>query len=301
MTESNEKRIGHLCALFTVFVWGITFISSKVLLEYLTPVEILFYRFIIGYISLWIFYPHTIKFDSYKYDIFAAVSGLSGLCLYQFFENSALIFTQASNVSILVSTVPFFTAIASRIVFGKKLTKCYFIGFFIAIAGVVMINYNANVILHLSPKGDILALSAAVIWGVYTVFTTLLNGSDKNIIGITRRIFFYGIVFVIILSFFTDFSFSSVVYLKEPAVLFNLLFLGAVASAICFVTWNFSLKILGSVQASTYIYLIPVVTVIFSLIILHEKVGILGIPGALIVILGLIISELRIQSGKDKK
>ncbi|MDY3928984.1 MAG: DMT family transporter [Clostridia bacterium] len=292
MIKDNKKLIGHICALFTVFVWGITFVSSKVLLEHdLTPTEILFYRFIMGYAALWVFYPHKVRFESVRYEIYAAAAGLSGLCLYQFFENSALLYSQASNVSILVSTVPFFTAIAARIVFGRKLTKQFFIGFVIAIIGVVLINYNASAVLKLNPLGDVFALSAAVIWGVYTIFTAILNNTDKSVIGITRRIFFYGIIFVIILSFFTDFSFTSVIHLKEPSVILNLIFLGIAASAICFVTWNTALKYLGSVNASTYIYLIPVVTLIFSLLFLHEKIGVLGIPGALVVIIGLIISE----------
>ena len=58
----NQNLIGHGLALITVFIWGITFISTKILLKELAPVEILFYRFAIAYILLFLIYPNIQKF-----------------------------------------------------------------------------------------------------------------------------------------------------------------------------------------------------------------------------------------------
>lgn len=57
----------------------------------------------------------------------------------------------------------------------------------------------------------------------------------------------------------------------NPINLGNLLFLGLGASAMCFVTWNFAVKVLGAVRTSSYIYLVPVITVVTSFLVLHEK------------------------------
>ena len=54
---------------------------------------------------------------------------------------------------------------------------------------------------------------------------------------------------------------------------FNLLFLGLGASAMCFVTWNFAVKVLGAVKTSVYIYLVPVITVLCSVVVLHETIS----------------------------
>ena len=55
---TNNRKQGHLCAFLTIFIWGTTFISTKILLTDMTPLQILFTRFVIGYLTLWIMYPH---------------------------------------------------------------------------------------------------------------------------------------------------------------------------------------------------------------------------------------------------
>jgi drug/metabolite transporter (DMT)-like permease len=84
-------------------------------------------------------------------------------------------------------------------------------------------------------------------------------------------------------------NFSNITYLL------NILYLGLGASAICFVTWNKAIKILGAVKTSTYIYIVPVVTIITSFIVLKEKITIIALVGALLTLAGLFISENKIK------
>ena len=77
----------------------------------------------------------------------------------------------------------------------------------------------------------------------------------------------------------------------NPLNLANMIFLGILASAICFVSWNYAIKKLGVVTASVYIYLSPVVTMIASSIILHETITVTMIVGALMTVAGLVISD----------
>ena len=58
---NRYRRRGHLAAILTVLIWGTTFISTKVLLEDFQPVEILFIRFLLGYGTLWLVYPHRLR------------------------------------------------------------------------------------------------------------------------------------------------------------------------------------------------------------------------------------------------
>lgn len=78
---------------------------------------------------------------------------------------------------------------------------------------------------------------------------------------------------------------------SNSVYLLNILYLGLGASALCFVTWNFAVKVLGAVKTSIYIYMVPVITIATSVLILKEPLTILSIVGTLLTILGLFLSE----------
>lgn len=109
----NKKTVGHLAALLTILIWGTTFISTKVLLTDFQPVEILFFRFVMGFLALLIVYPRRMKGTTVKQEFTFAAAGLCGICLYYLLENIALTYTLASNVGVIISVAPFFTAILS--------------------------------------------------------------------------------------------------------------------------------------------------------------------------------------------
>ena len=71
----------------------------------------------------------------------------------------------------------------------------------------------------------------------------------------------------------------------------NILFLGLGASALCFVSWNSAVRILGTVQTSVYIYAVPVVTTLASVWILKETVTVIGIAGIVMILSGLLMSQ----------
>ncbi|KES11729.1 EamA-like transporter family [Snodgrassella alvi SCGC AB-598-P14] len=62
----SKKAQGHLIALFTIFIWGTTYISTKVLLAEFKPIEILFFRFMLGYFTLWILAPHFLSWQGIR-------------------------------------------------------------------------------------------------------------------------------------------------------------------------------------------------------------------------------------------
>lgn len=80
----------------------------------------------------------------------------------------------------------------------------------------------------------------------------------------------------------------------------NILFLGFGASALCFVTWNLAVKLLGPVKTSVYIYMVPVITVVTSVIILHEHITLPAILGIGLTIAGLFLSESRLNFKRQK-
>ena len=73
--------------------------------------------------------------------------------------------------------------------------------------------------------------------------------------------------------------------------LLNILYLGLGASALCFVTWNFAVKALGAVKTSVYIYMVPVITVVTSMLVLKEPMTLVSIVGTVLAVAGLFLSE----------
>ena len=287
----NKQTAGHLAALFTILIWGTTFISTKILLIDFQPVEILFLRFVIGLLALMIVCPRRLKGTTLNQEITFAAAGLCGICLYYLLENIALTYTMASNVGVIIAVAPFFTAILSHIFMKEeeKLKINFFIGFVAAMAGIFLISFNGSD-LQLNPIGDLLALLAAFVWACYAVLTKRISRFGYHIILTTRRVFFYGILFMIPTLFLFDFRlelsrFANHVYL------WNILFLGLGASASCFVTWNFAVKFLGAVKTSIYIYMVPVITVAASVLILKEQITLLAVGGTVLTLAGLLLSE----------
>lgn len=286
----NNSTAGHLASLLTVMIWGTTFISTKILLADFQPVEILFFRFVTGLAALLLVYPHRLKGTDLHQELTFAAAGLCGICLYYLLENIALTYTMASNVGVIISVAPFFTAILSHIFLKEERPKAnFFIGFAVAMAGIFLISFNGSR-LELNPVGDLLSLLAALVWACYSVLTKKISGYGYHTILTTRRIFCYGILFMVPALFLFDFR-PELTKLADPSCLFNLLFLGLGASALCFVTWNFAVKTLGAVRTSTYIYMVPVITVVTSAAVLHERITALSAAGTALTLIGLFLSE----------
>lgn len=286
----NKKATGHLAALATILIWGTTFISTKVLLVDFEPIEILFFRFIMGFLALLIVYPRRMKETTKRREAVFAAAGLCGICLYYLLENIALTYTMASNVGVIISIAPFFTAMLTHLFTkNEKLRANFFFGFVVAMAGICLISFNGAQ-MHLNPVGDLLALAAAAVWACYSVLTRKISDFGYHTIQTTRRVFAYGIMFMVPALFLFDFRIGAERFLN-PVYLGNLIFLGLGASALCFVTWNMAVKILGAVKTSIYIYLVPIITIVTSALILREPVTLMSGVGTALALLGLFLSE----------
>lgn len=286
----NKQTRGHLAAFLTILIWGTTFVSTKVLLRDFQPVEILFSRFLLGLIALFIVCPRRLKGTTLKQELTFAGAGLFGITLYYLFENIALTYTSASNVGVITTTAPFFTAILA-LLFLKEERKglWFYIGFLLAITGVCLISFNGTT-LHLDPKGDLLALIAALTWGFYSILMKKITGFGYSTLLVTRRVFEYGLVIMIPALFLFGFD-PDPRQIIDLVNLGNLVFLGLGASALCFVTWNYAVKILGAVRTSVYIYLTPAVTVIMAFLILREPITLMLLAGMALTLAGLVVSE----------
>ncbi|PTM22018.1 EamA family transporter [Lactobacillus sp. PFC-70] len=233
-------------------------------------------------------YPRFFKFTSWKEEGALAAAGLLGICLYYLFENIALTFTYASNIGVIVSTSPLFIALIAAALGRQRLTKHFVLGFVASMAGISLISLNGSGV-HINVAGDVLALLAALIWALYSYVVSYLNTLGHNPVQVTRRTFIYGIIFILPV-FFATHGQVKFGLIMQSQNLVNFLFLGLGASALCFLSWAYAVKKLGTVKTSIYIYLVPVVTVVTAWLILHEPITPLVIVGILLTIGGLVVS-----------
>ena len=287
----QKNSIGHIICILCVLVWGTTFISTKTLLLDFLPVELLFFRATLAVIAMLIFCPKFLKGTSLRQELLMAAAGFFGITAYSLLEIIALVYTQASNVGVIVSVAPFFTAILSILFLKQEKPKSFFfLGFIVAMIGILMISFSNITELSLNPTGDILAIGAALSWAIYSILIKKISAWDYPTILTTRRIFFYGILFMIPFMLRMGFTWNLSRF-ANPINLFNIIFLGVGASALCFAGWNYAIKILGPLKTSVYIYLVPVIAVATSVAFLDERLTFIGIVGTIFTLLGLLVSE----------
>lgn len=286
----SDTMKGHLSASLTVVIWAMTFISTKVLLKDFLPIEILFIRFLIGFIVLTIASRKILPFKSWREEGYFMIAGLFGVFLYYYLENVALTYTLAMNVGIIGSVSPFMTALISRFILKQgKIPRVFVLGFICSMIGIALISFSGTI--NVNPLGDGLALIATVCWASYSLIIKKISTFGYGTIVTTQRIFFYGLLFMLPVLLITLDSFD-VSRFGQVGNIGNLLFLGVGASALCFVTWNFSVKNLGAVRATVYIYTIPMLTTLASVLILGETLTIKTFFGILLTLAGLVLSEL---------
>lgn len=281
----------HFLAAVVVLIWGCTFINSKLLLNHgMEAHEIYALRFLFAYVCILFISPRKLWSESWQDELRMFVLGITGGTLYFITENEAVRIGYVNNVSFIVCTAPMVTTLLALIFIKEvKATRNLVVGTILATLGVGFVIFNGHFVLNLNPLGDMLALCACLCWAIYSIL--LKNVSEKySAVFITRKVFFYGFVTVLPVFIFSPWHFSLNSFMR-PVVWGNLLFLGFVASFMCFVLWSWVSKQLGALVASNYIYLNPISTVVFSAIFLGETMTPMAFIGSSMILFGVYLSN----------
>lgn len=282
---------GHIFAFSSVFFWSALYVSVKVLLEDLSPFELLFLQFVCGYCMLLALKPKRLKLPLKEEALFA-LAGLCGISIYNLFLNLAMEQTYASNVSIIIATAPLFTGIFAFFLRFEKPYLNFFIGFVLCIVGVGLLSFGNGSEVGFSLFGDMLALISALGWGAYSVSIVGIMNKGYDLILTTRKMIFYGIVFMLPGFFIFDFAPKWSAFI-ESSFLLNFIFVAVFASGICFVMWNRATALIGVVKTNIYVYLTPIITIVVVMIVLGERLSIYGFIGVVLTLFGVILAEYR--------
>lgn len=295
IVSGSERRVlYHAVAFLVVAIWGSTFVFTKLLLlGGFSPAQIFMLRFIIAYAMLLVFCLwRGIRWlcDSWKDELLMLGLGISGGSLYFLAENEAMNHTTTTNTSLIVCLCPLFASLLIGLFYkSQRLNRTQIIGTIIAATGLVVVVMNGHFVLHLSPLGDTLAFIACLCWAVYSLLMIPANAKYDTIF-VTRKVFFYGLLSMI--PYFIFFPGLNVHKLfEQPALLWNLLFLGCVASTFCFLTWNWVMKKLGAIIVTNYVYFNPVTTILFAWLLLSEPITGYFIFGTVLILVGMYLSD----------
>ena len=257
-TKMN-RLIYHIIAFLVVAVWGTTFVYTKLLLMAgLTAAQIFVLRFIIAYVMLLV-YSLTRKHFRWFSRGWQDELLMVGLGI----TGGSLYFLTENSAMIYTTTTNTSLIVCMCPLFAALLIALFF----------------RSQRLHGLQIVGLLMIPA---------------GMRYNSLFITRKVFFYGLVSMIpYFMVYPDLPELSVVLSTD--VLLNILFLGCVASMLCYLTWNWVIKKLGAVVATNYVYFNPVVTVLFAWLILSERITVYFLMGTVLILMGLFFCNKRIK------
>ena len=292
MEKENGNWLYHLVAFITVAIWGTTFVATKVLmLNGLSPAQIFTLRFSIAYVMMLAVNHKHLFADSWKDEGKMALLGITGGSLYFLSENEAMNFTTTTNTSLIVCSCPLFATLLVRLVYrhSSRINSIQLLGSLLAFLGMVIVVLNGRFVLHLSPMGDALAFTACMCWAVYSLLMKSVSDGYSAAF-ITRKVFFYGVLTILPYYLIVP-AFPSLEVFAKPQVIGNLLFLGCLASMICFLTWNWCISKLGAVKATNWVYFNPITTMIFASWVLGEKITPYFLAGAACILAGMYVAD----------
>lgn len=303
----GNKFIVHLSGVIAMVFWGLSFIWSTQVFNYLNPTTTIFFRLIISCIflgsilflkglnepkekGLRVWQSIYCSFSKVKENLkLFALAALFEPFLYFIFESYGLLNSAPVVSSAIIATIPLFTPIAAFFFLKERLTAWNIAGFIISFFGVIFMLLNKNLELTVSVKGIAFLFSAVFVAVAYSISLRKLTLLHKpltitfvqNIIGM---IYFIPMFFIM-----ENVSPSKISEISN--YIMPLLSLGIFASSVAYTLWAFTFSKLGAAKANIYSNLIPVFTAIFSCIIIGEDINIQKILGILLVIGGLILSQ----------
>jgi drug/metabolite transporter (DMT)-like permease len=291
LSSGRQRALGHLFAFTTCLIWGFTFVASKVLLNAgLTPFETLLIRFAIAYLALWVFRPRWLGFLGWRRELPLILCGIFGVTLYYLLEYHSLQQTSANYTGIITGTAPLMVALAMWAFYRERPRKLFVLGFGVAICGIALVTLGGGDGLDISLLAAVLAFGGTLAWAAYCVTVRRIDQGIEPILAI-RRAFFWALASTVPCSLVFGFD-VGLSQLLVPEVLVALLLLAVVASALCYLMYNMAITWIGAVKTSAYIYFTPAVNAIGAFFVLGEQIMPLGILGIVVIIVGLIVSEL---------
>ncbi|MBN2503609.1 MAG: DMT family transporter [Anaerolineales bacterium] len=283
------RLIAYLKALFTVVVWGASFIATKVALRDALPITIVWLRFAIGVLilGLAVAYRKQLYLPKLKDLPYFALLGFIGITYHQWLQSTGLKTAAASTTAWIVASTPIFIAILGWLFLKEKLIWDAALGILMAAFGVLLVVSKGDLDAVLGGSfgtpGDKLILISAPNWAVFSVLSRR-GLKDHRAATMMFYVMSFGWLFSSV-QFFAGSGLSDVTNLTRNGWL-GVVFLGIACSGLAYIFWYDALQALPATQVGVFLYLEPLVAVVVSAAILSEAVTLASLVGGVVILVG---------------
>ena len=286
---SKVSLLPYIEVLFAVVVWGASFIATKIALENISPISIVWLRFTMGIIILGIAVALRKQFvrpNKSEWGYFA-ILGFLGITFHQWLQSNGLQTSEASTTAWIVATTPVFMALLGWTLLKERLSPIKIIGIALAALGVLLVVTDGNLasisIGRFGAPGDILILMSAFNWAVFSALSR--RGLKKHSAGL---MIFYVMMFG---WFFTSLLFiGGKNYLELPDLSPNgwmsVTFLGIFCSGLAYIAWYDALQALSTAETGVFLYIGPLVAVVVAFFLLGEAITWTSLAGGAVILFG---------------
>ncbi|MBN8236999.1 DMT family transporter [Halobacillus kuroshimensis] len=290
--NAPAKMSASLYALLSITFWGISFVSTKAVLEKIDPYSLLVLRFGIGALFLFCMivvfrYPLKVRITHLPHLL---VLGILGVYVHQVIQATALLSIQASDAGWLISFSPIFTIALSFIFLHEPLSLKKTTGIITAVLGVLLITSGGEgsfIKISLS-MGYLLMILSTLNWAVYSVLLKKLAVPLPSIV----LTFYMSIIGCLLtLPIFIRNQGLTQLAALELSHWAHLLFLGIFVSAVAYWYWAKAHEILPASQVSVFMYLEPLATLSAAMLLLHEKLAATSVIGGLFILTGVLLAQ----------
>lgn len=286
----RNSILANLAMLVVILLWGVSFISIKIVVSEVPPITMALIRFLIATAILFPILKKVEPSSKLQKADFPkmTLAGFLGITIYYYLENTGVKLTTASNASLIASVTPILAITMDVIIFRTKISVVQVLGIGCATIGAYL-TVTANGQVDFSSAtfiGNLFMVGAMSSWALYTMLNKSLQGKYSGLFLITYQMLF-GTLFLTLMSFI-EYDQWRMFSLKAFG---NIIFLAFFCSAICYFLYGYALKKLDVAITTLYLNLVPIVGVFSAWCILDEIILPIQVFGGGIIILGIIIAN----------
>jgi len=277
--------------LTATVLWASSFIALKLAFRSYDPMFVIFGRMVVASACFLFFLPGFLKNIDYRPGDIRRIAfmALCEPCLYFIFEAKAVVNTTASQMGMICATLPLIVAVVAWIVLKETISRRMIAGFFMAIVGACWLSISAES----SPDAPNPALGnfyefLAMVCAAGYITTCKYLTSRYSPFFLTAIQAFVGAVFFLPLALFPE---STLPATFETTATGAVVYLGAVVTLGAYGCYNYGVSKLPASQATAFINLIPVFTIILGWLILGERFNFMQYLAAAMVFAGVIVSQ----------
>ncbi len=300
----------YLELILMVFVWSFSFIIVDISVDFIPPLAIALYRFIIvSFIFLIVdICKKIIKYrgSSKKIEsetntkfsktdwILILIASFTGISLFFLAQYSAIELIGPSLPALFVCLLaPVIIALLALVFFKEKLNILKILGFIIATVGgfLLVTGGNLNTLSPKSPNflGYLFALMTPLLWSIYSTSTKNITKSSSSII-MNKYIAYFGTIELIIFLMISGEILIFIVNFLNLILFLSALYLGLGCYILGYYIWQNSQKLLKSSKVASFLYIEPFLTLIFSFLLQRSETILLwNIIGGVIVLIAVLI------------